>query len=450
MTHHADIKGLPLILGGEIRAVAKLAERAESAVILVRGPAGSGKTIFATQLAAHEALVRGGDVAYCCIELLPSELDAQISGLTFGPEARVLRVSNVADLPPGTEQAPRIYASIVEVPELGVPDIGAELQRVIDEAARESFTPKVVVIDSLAEGYRLGASVPRYLADALAKFAADNGILLVLLEEVMDQRDSTWTFIADVVLELAHHGSVGTSAAEERSLTVRKNRFGPAHVGPHAFAIHRTGGIVIYPRLSAYLSEFARSVLPQQVREQPLPHLRIKENGGGYLAIPEQDEVVLLTGNDATTVLVALDRMVQQAQNLYLDMASMGASEERVLRCGDPLLGPERLLSELSGKLESLSGSISGLVVGDLGAIDRNIDPDGMRRALPVILMIARSLELPVLLYETAAQHPLSVHLADTVIDVRVDHKRNGQREIAGALSSRRRGLFRLNVEIRQ
>jgi len=36
MASYADIKGLPLILGGEIRAVSKLASSAESAVILVR------------------------------------------------------------------------------------------------------------------------------------------------------------------------------------------------------------------------------------------------------------------------------------------------------------------------------------------------------------------------------------------------------------------------------
>jgi KaiC/GvpD/RAD55 family RecA-like ATPase len=447
MTQHADIRGLSLILGGEIRAIAKLADRGESTVILVRGPAGSGKSIFATQLAAHEALARGGDVVYCCIELLPSELDAQLSGLTFGPEKRGLRVSNVADSSLSVAHAPRIYASIVDVPEVEVPDIGGELQRVLHEATRELFLPKVIVIDSLAEGYRLGLSVPRYLADALAKFAADNGILLVLLEETMDQRDSTWTFIADVVLELAHHGAIGTSAAEERSLTVRKNRFGPAQVGPHAFAIHRAGGIVIYPRLSAYFSEFAGTVLPKHVRGKTSPQWRISQ-GGRPMSIPKEDEIVLLTGSDATAVLVALDRIALHAQLLYLDMASMGPSADRVLRCGDPLLGPERLLSELSGALESLSGSISGIAVGDLGAIDRNIDADGIWRALPTIVMIARSLQLPVILYETAAQRALAVHLADTVVDVHVAYKPDGQHEIVGALSSRRRGLFRLEVHI--
>lgn len=450
MDHHADIKGLSLILGGEIRAVSKLADRAESAVILVRGPAGSGKTIFATHLAAHEALVRGGDIAYCCIELLPSELDAQISGLAFGVEHRILRVSNLpANTSTTARLSPRIFASIIDVPESLDPDIGAELQRVIAEANRDGLTPRVVVIDSLTDGYRLGTSVPRYLADALAKFAAEEGILLILLEEVIDQRDSTWTFVADVVLELSHHGATGTSAAEDRAITVRKNRFGPAEVGPHAFAIHRAGGIEIYPRLGAYLSQRALALLAQS-RRGPRPRWKlIRKSGDADLSIPTGSEVVLVTGDDPTVVSVALNRLVGGEPSLRLDMVSTTTSNQMILPCGAPVLGPERMLSEFCAKLQELSGFISGLVIGDLEAINHHVDPDGLRRALPVLIMFAQASGLPVALFETASQRgPLSSHLADTILRVRFERRSVGQHGIVGHLSSRHRNLIDVEVVI--
>jgi KaiC/GvpD/RAD55 family RecA-like ATPase len=446
MAHHADIKGLALILGGEIRSVSKLVSHPESAVILVRGPAGSGKTLLATQLAAHEALVRGGDVVYCCIELLPSELDAQIAGLTFGFEHRPLRVSNLpSSAPPPADLIPRIFASLIDVPETAEPDIGAELQRVMGDARGAQLDPRVIVIDSLAEGYRLGTTVPRYLADALAKFAAEEGILLLLLEEVVDQQDSTWTFVADVVLELAHHGTAGTSAAEERAITVRKNRFGPAQVGPHAFAIHRDRGIEIYPRLGAYLSVTARELLPQDVRQGTWPTWTIATKEG-RVTIPRRGEVVLVTGQDPTVVSVVLDRLIPRESSLRLDMASATPSEKMILHFGDPLLGPERMLSEFCSKLEELSGAISGLAIGDLEAINHNIDPDGLRRALPVIIMIAQAAGLPVALYETASQHdPLSKHLADTLIRVRYQHRPS---RIVANLSSRGQNVIDLEVQL--
>jgi len=152
-----------------------------------------------------------------------------------------------------------------------------------------------------------------------------------------------------------------------------------------------------------------------------------------------------VTGEDATKVSVALDRLVFGTPNLRLDMASAAPSEKMILRCGDPILGPERMLSDVCSKLEELSGAISGLVVGDLEAINHNIDPDGLRRALPVLITIAQSAGLPIALFETASQHAPSTHLADTII--RVD--RNLPTGIVAKLSSRSQNLMNLDVEFR-
>ncbi len=436
-----------MILGGEIRTVPKLADRGESAVVLLRGPAGSGKTIFAAHLAAHEALVRGGDIIYCCIELLPTELDAQLSGLTFGPEHRSLRVSN---LPAGSQQpaatTPRIFAPLIEVPATSEPDFGSEIEQAITAAKAAQLSPAVIVIDSLAEGYRLGTTMPRALADALAKFAAEQGLLLILVEETIDSRDSAWTFIADVVMELAHHGTAGTAAAEQRAVTVRKNRFGPAHVGPHGFVIDRDKGIEIYPRLSTYLSDASRTFLLFDIC-RATPKWRL-EFDNARLDIPRAKEVVLVTGDDATLVSAMLEGFVVDSPCLRLDMArapTPGEIEIRTLDCGDPVLGADRLLFNFCFKLRDLTRSISGVIVGDLEAIDRNIDPDGLRRALPVLIMIARAAGLPVALFETAAQgDPLSIHLADTIIRV----ARKEPRGVLVNVSSRERGLWGVRAGI--
>jgi KaiC/GvpD/RAD55 family RecA-like ATPase len=439
-----------MILGGEIRTVSKLANRGESAVVLLRGPAGSGKTIFAAHLAAHEALVRGGDIIYGCIELLPTELDAQLSGLRFGPEHRSLRVHNLpAGSPAPAETTPRIFAPLIEVPAASDPDFGAEIEHAITEARAAQLRPTVIVIDSLAEGYRLGTTMPRALADALAKFAAEQGMLLILVEETIDARDSAWTFIADVVMELAHHGASGTAAAEQRAVTVRKNRFGPAHVGPHGFVIDQSQGIEIYPRLSTYLSDTSRAFLPREVRGV-MPRWKLKR-GDVNMEIPGVGEVILVTGGDATLVSNMLERFVSGSSFLRLNMASAptpGESMGNCLYCGDPVLSAERLLFGFCSKLRELTGSISGVVIGDLEAIDRNVDPDGLRRALPVLIMIARSAGLPIALFETSAmREPLAVHLAETVIRV-ANRSLAGEVSTIATLSSRSPDQTDVPVEI--
>lgn len=51
----------------------------------------------------------------------------------FGSERRALRVTNLP-MTPANPGPPRIFASIFDVPEVEEPDIGAELQRIINDA----------------------------------------------------------------------------------------------------------------------------------------------------------------------------------------------------------------------------------------------------------------------------------------------------------------------------
>jgi hypothetical protein len=170
--------------------------------------------------------------------------------------------------------------------------------------------------------------------------------------------------------------------------------------------------------------------------------------GGQPMDIPAKEEVVLVTGEDANVVATVLNRITYGTSLLRLNMASAEPSSQKMLRCGDPMLGPEKLISDVCTKLGELSGSISGLVIGDLQAINGNIDPDALRRALPVLVKIGRAAGLPILFFETTfGQHALSTHLASTVIEVALAPTTPST--ITAHLSSRTRDHLKLPVGIR-
>jgi KaiC/GvpD/RAD55 family RecA-like ATPase len=442
MASVVSIRGLDLVLGGGLPGVRKLDDQRESTVVLVRGAAGAGKTIFASHLAISEAAQQEGDVVYCCIELLPTELEAQLSNLTFGPEGFAARVTHVGSEAPPVER-PRILASIVDVPSEGLPDFGGEIKRSLDAARSAGLEPRVLVIDSLSEGYRLGGGVFRPLADALSKFAAEEGLVLVLIEEVAHDRDSLWTFVADVVFELSHHGAPGTASAEHRSLLVRKSRFGPSHVGPHGFAIRPDGGIEIYPRISNYLAHSVRQQIPRDVSDNQTVHWNVKDKEG-RLQSPKPGEVFLVTGGDAAevSIVAALAKSGVATLRLNLDRIGFKAEDEMVLYCGDPLMSSELLMSMFWQRLHVLKGRISAIVVGDLDSIRGHCDPAAIRQALPVLVWLAHEAGLEVLLFETCAEgaRATAIHLADTIIEVRRAVSSSGT-TMTLSLTSPKRGL---------
>src|SRR5262249_47418264 len=126
--------------------------------------------------------------------------------------------------------------------------------------------PHVLVIDSLSDGYNLGASAPRALADDLCKMAAQRGMILILLEETTEKRPSVWSFATDVALHLGPAEEMpapGASGSFERQLIVTKNRLGPSESSVHRFAIMPKFGIRVFPHPRAYLSKWApNTVLP--------------------------------------------------------------------------------------------------------------------------------------------------------------------------------------------
>jgi 2,4-dienoyl-CoA reductase-like NADH-dependent reductase (Old Yellow Enzyme family) len=86
-------------------------------------------------------------------------------------------------------------------------------------------------VDSLIAGYGLGPESPRQNVDALMKYAAQEGLGLVLCEETTDDTASGWDFSADTVLVLEQQ------RAGDRRILARKHRYGASATGAHQLEI---------------------------------------------------------------------------------------------------------------------------------------------------------------------------------------------------------------------
>jgi len=426
-----DIPGLDLALGGGIWAVRRFPDAHASATLLLRGPPGSGKTAFGTQLAVALGLALKGDVAYGCVELLPVELEAQYTNLQ--PEKARAKVLS----PPFQEDADgkaacHIFAGLLD---LGVPGeeqarLGPAIDALLDEASRAKGRPRVLVIDSLSEGYGLGGAAPRHLADALSKLAAERGLILVLLEEAIDTRPSTWSFTADVVLELASGEEARASdspAPFERRVTVTKNRFGPSDAGPHRFEFFRSG-LRLFPRPSAYFASWSKEILklnesqgekaPQswsvsaEFREPEWPDIRecvIAVHGPEAHLVHNISRILgseTPEGKPYPGITLFIDFLRQVSRTREDEFNKQGMW---VINAGNPYLSDYRLLAAVRENIESSRRDgllIEKVLIGDLRSLRSFWSSESLRRAIGVITTLFRQARIPVVLFETTETRP--------------------------------------------
>ena len=247
--------GFDVILGGGWRLIERVPQR-ESATVVLRGGPGTGKTLLSVDVALAIAKALNGDVVVACVEILPSEYLAQIeagrSELVLkwrdGPAAQD---TPVVILPTTTQvvysTSPRIFCGLL--PELNdvEPDLVAALESMQKEVLTLNGKPKVFVVDSLIASYGLGPSSPRQNVDAVMKFAAREGLALVLCEEATNDTPSAWEFAADTVLALEH------DRAGDRKIFVQKHRYGASATGVHQLEIRGWKQPRVYPRPEAWL-----------------------------------------------------------------------------------------------------------------------------------------------------------------------------------------------------
>lgn len=269
-TVRSGIVGLDLALGGGFRFVRRSHEGdRESCTLLIRGGPGVGKSVLAEDLALRLAAAVEGDALYFCVEVLPSEILAQRMGFDDFDPARVVDLSRKGHREPSLTK-PSLVLGMLDalVDEQGVPDVGRALLDLHRIATARGYAPRVVVVDSLSEGYGLGTSVPRAVVDGLCKLAVEQGWVLILVEEAATDAPSPWAFAVDTVLSL-RLAPPASPLQSRRELLVTKHRFGGCEPGPHGLLIERERVRVI-PPFSAYRNAARDLVLPPPAKNRSL------------------------------------------------------------------------------------------------------------------------------------------------------------------------------------
>jgi KaiC/GvpD/RAD55 family RecA-like ATPase len=447
-----DISGLDLVLGGGLWTVARMPDVPESTTVLVRGAPGAGKTVFGSQLAGSVARALGGDVAYGCIELLPVELQAQHGGLRREGVAEEVVIPPFQREQRAKEPSCRFFAGLLDLGASGneQAQLGLAVDALLKQIKQVGGRPRVLVIDSLSDGYNLGGSAPRQLADALCKLAVERGLVLLLLEEVADFRPSVWSFAVDVVLELKGsetNQGLGMPESFGRWLTVGKNRFGPSDGGPHEFSMAPESGLRVYPRPSAYLKAWAKSIL-WKGWTAPAPKAQ-SWSIGGKTDSPEwprfRECVTAVHGPYAQVVFRiatrlgsrALDGSPLGASCLFIDFSRQFPSQREGLydlelwgpiSAGNPYLTGHRLVWAIRRALQHVAENklvVEKALIGDLRSIRGFREPEEIRRAVSVGVDLLRKVGIPTVLFETVTPRageaePESVDFADTVVSIPV------------------------------
>ena len=247
--------GFDVLLGGGWRLVERLPGR-KSATVLLRGGPGTGKTLLSVDVALALAGALNGDVVVACVELLPSEYVAQLEAgraelvlqSREGPqlvEPRVMVLPQATTVAPST--LPRIFCGLLAELDSSTPDLVAALESLRRDVLALDGKPAAFIVDSLIGGYGLGSGAPRQHVDAVMKFAAQEGLGLVLCEETVDDAASAWDFSADTVVALEHLREGG------RQILVRKHRYGPSAPGAHQLEIGGWRQPRVWPRPDAWL-----------------------------------------------------------------------------------------------------------------------------------------------------------------------------------------------------
>lgn len=415
-------RGIDLVLGGGLRRVRRTEDKYAS-VLLVRGPGGSGKTLVGFHAACELSKVFRGPIAYACIELLPTELEAQVRAWRTDLPQLQIRHRESTDAVNSAADAIVVEASVIDVAE-GPDSLGVGLEHFVERLAREGRPPGVLVIDSLIDGYRIGSSASREFVDSVCKLAALWGIALVLLEECAPGAPSPWIFAADTVLELGPPTEgidTANTSASERRLWVAKHRFGPSDAGPHHFLLEPGMPPQVLPRPSAWLESWTKTLLPANlgVPENPRRHdpdTKLEIPVGSKAEAPPLGLVVAVFGSESA-VLHRIARQVPHrdgARSETLDVSfsvPLGENGPRgarpVLGVAHPYLSAHRFVRLVLDALRTRQ--VRRIVIADLRAVRSCANSDELRRAVGVICLLARRMGIAVAMVESTATRMQSV-----------------------------------------
>lgn len=423
-----DIDGLNLVLGGGVALLKRHPDYDESATLLIRGAPGSGKTILGVQLAGSIARSLDCDVAYGCVELLPSELRAQHEGIKSPYlSEKVVVAPFPAKGGEGTWNC-RIFAEVLDLGASGeeTSRLGEAVERLLKAVEEAGGRPRVLVIDSLSDGYNLGASAPRVLADALCKLAVLRGMVLILLEEIGENKPSVWSFAADTVFELRLEREDLPGTPLTRSLAVTKHRFNACQAGPHRVMIVARHGVDVLPELATYLAPWARPIV------FPRPNLPSSTAISWSPPAPKALQPDWPSFSECVTAVHGSESKDVFRLVFELGVKTSGASEVDgfdvlldfnhedpeaqnpewhgrkiwYLGCGVPTISGEWLLAMTTRLVRGLlykGDRIRRVLIGDLQSLRTFQQPALVRQALMLLASSLRREAIPVVMFETSA-----------------------------------------------
>jgi len=417
--------GLDLVLGGGVRLLHRISgSSAESATLLVRGGPGTGKSVLAADIAMRMARAVGGDVLYVCIEVLPSEVIAQRMGFDGFDPATAIDLAQ-ADSRKTSGDSPTLVVGMTEMEmgppeEGGTPDLGQMILDLLRLSDGRGCNPRVVVVDSLSDGYKLGASVPRETVDGVCKLAVEQGWVLVLVEEAVNDQASPWSFAVDTVLSLE------VTRQGRREARVTKHRFGPCQPGPHRLLVEREG-VRVLPCFAAYRNAVRDLMLPAPAISRSL-RVPIAGQGPAWNSfdVPDGQGLVVIvdvgssiadsridaftgeigaTAQDGTacTGILALIPL-SDSHKLPLASNSIGLRVNALYQ----LIDGEEWLDAVLSKLNAITSPIARVLIGPTGAIANHSyeHSDALHDALKLLSSILAHRGLVVVIYGTRNPAP--------------------------------------------
>ncbi len=398
------IVGLDLVLGGGLRLLKRIADADESASVLIRGPAGSGKTVLATHLAAAMARTLRGDIAYACIELLPRELQAQLANFDATRSFTPVRVAPFEAQAPYRDD-PMLFSVMLDLAQ-GEDPIGASLLAFLDALDDSGRRVRVLVIDSLSDDHGLGAGVSRAVADGVAKLAAERGLVTILVEERAIDRLSPWCFAVDTVLEL--DGTATESSRFDRTLTVRKHRFGATDGGPHGVEITAEGFSVL-PRVDAWMRPL-NAVLPSPKEQQPwrMPNVqalvsRVPDRVLGFVLVEAQG-LAWLAVRDLLGDATETRRRIVLDFTVPVPRQRMGT--QVILGAANPRLAPEALMLSIAREVHEGQGAVESVEIRDPAPLAAHATPDAVLRALQMMVFLLRRVGIKIVAHTSVMNGP--------------------------------------------